>query len=67
MINYAERFEREILGQLLYPMDEEFKCFLFWRGVPIPVRQHTYHVQDDYYHLRTEVIYAEQVMVQQRQ
>ena len=67
MINYTERFEREIVGQLLYPMDEEFKCLLFWRGVPIPVRQHTYHVQDDYYHLRMEFIYAEQVMVQQEE
>ena len=67
MLNYVERFEREILEKLPYPMDEEYKCLLFWRGVPIPVRQHTYQVQDDYYHLRTEVIYAEQVMVQQRQ
>ena len=67
MLNYAERFEREVLGQLLYPMEEQFKCLLFWRDVPVPVRQYTYQVQDDYYHLRTEVIYAEQMMVQQRQ
>ncbi|KAL5578696.1 hypothetical protein UlMin_011138 [Ulmus minor] len=36
MLNYAERFEKEVLGQLLYPMKEQFKCLLFWRGVPIP-------------------------------
>ena len=50
-------------------MEEQFKCLLFWRGVPVPVpvQQYTYQVQDDYYHLRTEFIYAEQMMVQQRQ
>ena len=67
MLNYAERFEREVLGQLLYPMEEQFKCLLFWRSVPVTVRQYTYQVQDDSYHMRTEVIYAEQMMVQQRQ
>ena len=67
MLNYAERFEREVLGQLLYPMEEQFKCLLFWRGVPIPVRQYTYQVQNDYHYLRTEVIYAEEMMIRQRQ
>ena len=67
MLNYAERFEREVLGQLLYPMEGQFKCLLFWRGVPVPVRQYPYQVQDDCYHLRIRVIYAEQMMVQQRQ
>ena len=63
MLNCAERFERNVLGQLLYPMEEHFKCLLFWCGVHILVRQYTYQIQDDYYHLRTEVIYAEQMMV----
>ena len=35
--------------------------------MPVPIRQYTYQIQDDYYHLRIEVIYAEQMMVQQRQ
>ena len=67
MLTNAERFEREVLGQLLYPMEENFKCLMFWSGVPVPVRHYTYQVHDDYYHLRTEVIYVEQMMVQQRQ
>ena len=31
------------------------------------VRRYTHLIQDDYYHLRTEVIYAEEMMVRQQQ
>ena len=41
MIDYANKFERDIMQQCPYPMDEEFKCLLFWRGVPVPIWHYT--------------------------
>ena len=29
MLNYVDRFERDVLGQLPYPMEVQFKCLLF--------------------------------------
>ena len=66
-LNYVDRFERDILGQLSYPMEEQFKCFLFWHGVPVLIRKYTHLIQDDYYHLRMKVIYAKELMNRQRQ
>ncbi|KAL5575474.1 hypothetical protein UlMin_017173 [Ulmus minor] len=73
--NMSSRFKNAIKGRRLliggadtaYVSFVTLSCLLFWRGVPVPVRQYTYQIQDDYYHLRTEVIYAEQMMVQSRQ
>lgn len=66
MVNYVDRFKRDILQQCPYPMEEEYKCLLFWRGVPTPVRQYVYLRQDNYYHIRSAVIYVEGLMLRNR-
>ena len=62
METYVHRFERELVEEYPYELPEEEKCRLLWQGVPQHVRNVSYFHADDYYLLRSEVLYAELII-----
>ena len=67
MTDYVRRIEENVVQGSPYPMDEEYKCPLFWRGVPISSRMYACFHSNDYYHMRYEVAYAELEMIRHRE
>ena len=53
------RFERELGEEYPYEHPEEEKCRLPWQGVPKCIRDVAYFHENDYYLLRSEVLYVE--------
>ena len=66
MEDYVRRFEQNIVQASPYPMEERYKCTLFWRGVPMSIRSYAAFHSNDYYHLRSEVAYAELEMIRHK-
>ena len=65
MVDYVERFERNVLQECPYTMSMEFKRQLFLRGVPLSIRVYADNDIRDYYNLKTEIVRAEREMLHQ--
>ena len=55
MVDYVERFERNIIQECPYRLSENRKCFLFWQGVPFSIRIHADYDLHDYCNLKTKI------------
>ena len=67
MVDYVWWFEENVVQGSPYPMDEGYKYTLFWRGVPMSIRMYAWFHSNDYYHMRSEVTYAELEMIRHRE
>ena len=66
MVDYVERFERNVLQECPYTMSKDFKRRLFFWGVPLSIRVYADNDIRDYCNLKTVIIRAEREMLRQR-
>ena len=59
MEDYVHHFERDLIGEYPDELPKEEKCLLLWQRVPKYIRDVTCFHENDYYHLRSEVVYAD--------